>query len=311
MSAQQIIRIGTRGSPLALAQAREVRRRLTAAHGDLASDHIELMVIRTTGDAITDRPLGEVGGKGLFTREIEEALLADEIDLAVHSMKDLPTALPTGLEISCVLEREDPRDGFLSPKAASLSELPEGATVGTASLRRTAQILARHPGLKVVSFRGNVETRLRKLKDGVVDATLLALAGLRRLGLEESMTSAIEVEDMLPAVAQGVIGIECRVGDETTATLLAPLNHGATEVGLKAERAFLAALDGSCQTPIAALAEVENGQVYLRGQILRPDGSQTLEGERHGPAADAAALGRELGGELRTRAGPGFFDAGA
>ncbi len=310
MSAQRIIRIGTRGSPLALAQAREVRRRLAAAHGDLDSDAIELMVIRTTGDAITDRPLSEVGGKGLFTKEIEEALLEDGIDLAVHSMKDMPTELPTGLEISCVLEREDPRDGFISPKAASLSELPEGSTVGTSSLRRSAQILARHPGLRIVGFRGNVETRLRKLKDGVVDATLLAIAGLRRLGLEESMTSVIEIEDMLPAVAQGVIGVESRAGDEATAALLAPLNHGPTEIRLSAERAFLAALDGSCQTPIAALAELENGQVHLRGQILRPDGSQTLEGERHGPAADAAALGRELGADLRARAGPGFFDAG-
>lgn len=306
--ASQRIRIGTRGSALALAQANEVKARLLFAHADLRDDDIVVTAIRTTGDRIKDKPLAEFGGKGLFTREIEDALLAGEVDLAVHSMKDMPTALPEGLEIGAYLEREDPRDAFLSDRARTVGDLPQGATVGSSSLRRQAQLRRRRPDLRIVNFRGNVDSRLRKLAAGEVDATLLACAGLRRLGLASRIVAPIEPEEMLPAVAQGAIGLEIRTGDARTAGLIAPLAHRATTICVEAERAFLAGLDGSCRTPIAALATLDvNDRLRLRGQILTPDGVRSLETGRDGAAADAGALGADAAAELRSRGGPDFF----
>ena len=307
-TAETPLRIGTRGSKLALAQAHETRARLMAAHG-LAEDAFEIQVIRTTGDAVTDRPLGEIGGKGLFTKEIEEALLAGTIDLAVHSMKDMPTVLPDGLEISALLPREDVRDAFLSRVHTALAALPQGAVVGSSSLRRQAQLLHKRPDLKVVMFRGNVQTRLGKLDAGDVAATFLACAGLRRLGLEGEITERVPVEDMLPAVAQGAIGIESRIGDARVLELLAPLHDGDTAIRLAAERAFLGALDGSCRTPIGGLAELSGDRLRFRGEIIRPDGSIRHATEREGPASDAAEMGRDAADELRTRGGEGFFVA--
>jgi len=301
------IRIGTRGSPLALAQAEEVKSRLLTAHPDLTADAVVIVVIATTGDRIQNKPLKDFGGKGLFTKEIEEALLAGEIDLAVHSMKDVPTELPIGLGIVCLLPREDPRDGFLSPIADSLATLPRGAIVGSSSLRRVAQVRHARPDLRVVDFRGNVNTRMRKLSEGVAQATFLACAGLNRLGLAERITAPVPVEVMLPAVAQAVIGIEIRLDDSVTAEYLAPLHHLETAHCVAAERALLAALDGSCRTPIAALAELQGGGLTLRAQILRVDGSEALETSRAGPVGDAAAVGRDAGAELLGRAGPDFF----
>ncbi len=306
MSEQPAIRIGTRGSPLALAQANQVKARLLAAHADLDDASVAIEIIRTTGDRIRDRPLAEVGGKGLFTKEIEEALLAGTIDLAVHSMKDVETRLPDGLAITCLLEREDPRDAFLSETAESIDALPQGAVVGSSSLRRQAQLRHRRPDLQVVMFRGNVDTRLKKLAAGAVDATLLACAGLNRLGLADKITAVVPTDTMLPAVAQGAIGIETRRDDAVIAARLAPLNHADTVTCVMAERAFLAALDGSCRTPIAALA-VLDGEVSFQGQILTPDGSRSFEVERRGAPADVVDLGRDAGDELRRRAGPDFF----
>ena len=299
------LRIGTRGSPLALAQAREARDRLMAAHG-LPEAAFELVAIRTTGDRVQDRSLATLGGKGLFTREIEEALIAGTIDIAVHSMKDMPTLQPAGLAISALLPREDPRDGFVSGAAASLAALAPGSVVGSSSLRRRAQVLRRRPDLRVVEFRGSVQTRLRKLEEGVAAATLLAMAGLRRLGIA-GMARPIEPEEMLPAVAQGAIGVEQRQGDARVAALLAPIHHAETGLRLAAERAFLAALDGSCLTPIAGLAELDDGRLRFRGEILRPDGSEAIAHELSGAAADGPALGAEAAAVLRGRAGPGFF----
>ena len=302
------LRIGTRGSPLALAQAGQVRDRLLSAHPELAAP--EIVVIKTTGDRITERPLAELGGKGLFTKEIEEALLSGAIDVAVHSMKDVPTALPGGLVIDCLLPREDPRDALIAAEATSLGALPEGAVIGTASLRRKAQLLRFHPGLRVMNLRGNVGTRIRKIAEGAADATLLALAGLRRLGLADHARAVLEPDEMLPAVAQGAIGIERRAGDETIRVALAPLNDADTATCITAERALLAALDGSCRTPIAALATMTPAaQVSLRAMILRPDGSEAHETTRRGAAGEAAAMGRDAGEELKGRAGPTFFTA--
>jgi hydroxymethylbilane synthase len=301
-----ILRLGTRGSPLALAQARMVREALAKAHG-LDPELIELQVIRTSGDRIQDRPLAEVGGKGLFTKEIEEALSAGTIDLAVHSSKDMPTALPVGLMLSAFLEREDPRDVFISRKAKSIAELPRGATVGTASLRRQAMVLRRRPDLTIVPLRGNVETRIRKLDEGVADATLLALAGLKRLGLAGAATAILDVDEFLPAVGQGAIGIETRVDDSRTRELLAKINHADTASALAAERAFLAVLDGSCRTPIGGHATVAGGRLRFRGMIVKPDGSEAFEAAREGGVRDAEKLGADAGGELKGRAGPDFF----
>jgi hydroxymethylbilane synthase len=304
------IRIGTRGSPLALAQARQVAARLSAAH-DLAPEQCELVIIKTTGDRITDRPLIEAGGKGLFTKELEEALFAGDIDLAVHSMKDMPAILPQGLVISAILKREDPRDAFVSVKYGSLDALPEGAVIGTSSPRRQAQVLRARPDLRVVGFRGNVETRLRKLEEGVADATFLACAGLNRLGLAQHITAAMPIDVMLPAVAQGAIGIEIRADDDATALLLAPLNDAATALCVAAERAYLAQLEGSCRTPIAGYAELHGGALRLRGEILTPNGAQAYNAERSGAAQEAMLLGEATAAELLQAAGADFFVATA
>jgi hydroxymethylbilane synthase len=300
------LRIGTRGSPLALAQAHEARDRLMAAHG-LPGSAFAIVPIRTTGDRIQDRPLTELGGKGLFTREIEEALAAGAIDIAVHSMKDMPTVLPEGLAITCHLPREDPRDAFVSLHKGGLAELAPGSVVGTSSLRRRAQLRHRRPDLAVVEFRGNVQTRLRKLAEGAASATFLAMAGLRRLGLHDVARVPVPPDEMLPAIAQGAIGIEQRAGDAPAAALLAPIHDAATGWRLAAERALLAGLDGSCMTPIAGLAELEGTRVTLRAEILRPDGSESLTHTVTGDVAEAAALGAEAAAVLRGRAGPGFF----
>ncbi|MBL6959263.1 MAG: hydroxymethylbilane synthase [Rhodospirillales bacterium] len=302
------LRIGTRGSPLALAQAHEVRDRLCAADPALAGDDmLAIEIIKTTGDKVLDRPLADVGGKGLFSKEIDEALLDGRVDLAVHSMKDLETWLPGGIALASVLEREDPRDVFISHKAASLDALPEGSVVGTSSLRRQAQILRRRPDLRVETFRGNVQTRIRKLNDGEADATLLALAGLRRLGMAEVATEILEPDILLPAVAQGAVGVTCRVDDTAISARLQALNHTPTWQRVAAERAMLAALDGSCRTPIGGLAEIdESGTLTLRGLVAKADGSELFETARTGPANEAEALGRDAGEELRRRAGPDF-----
>jgi hydroxymethylbilane synthase len=305
-SGPPLLRIGTRGSPLALAQANEVRARLALAHG-IDQAQIALEIIRTTGDRIQDRPLAEAGGKGLFTKEIEEALLADAIDLAVHSAKDLPTWLPDGLAIIACLPREDVRDVFVSRKAASIADLPQAAVVGTASLRRQALVKRLRSDLRVVPFRGNVETRLRKLDDGVVDATLLALAGLKRLGRAEVATALLSTHEFPPAVGQGTIAIETRAADTRTRELVRAVDHADTSVALAAERAFLAALDGSCRTPIAGLAEVEGDRLSFRGLIIRPDGSEVHETTRSGARAQATALGADAGAELKRRAPADFF----
>ena len=302
----RLVRIGTRGSPLALAQARDVAARLSAAHA-VPVETIEIVVIKTSGDRIQDRPLSEVGGKGLFTKEIEEALIARHIDLAVHSMKDVATRLPDGLAIAVMLEREDPRDAFLSPHARTIGELALGAVVGTSSLRRAAQVRWKRPDLRIVSFRGNVETRLAKLAAGVADATLLAAAGLNRLGMRARATSLLEVDEFLPAVAQGAVGIEIRDGEQRMEELLRPLSHAATEIAVEAERAFLARLDGSCRTPIAGFAQIDGDELHLRGLILAPDGSRAHGVERRGAVADASAIGFDAAEEVLARAGPEFL----
>ncbi len=299
-------RIGTRGSPLALAQAHETRARLSAAF-DLPEEAFEIVVIKTTGDKILDRPLSEIGGKGLFTREIEDALLDESIDIAVHSMKDMPVAQPDGLVIDCCLPREDVRDAFLTLDGTQLADLPEGTTVGTSSLRRKAQLLHKRPDLNIVEFRGNVQTRLKKLEGGVATGTFLAMAGLRRLSLTDLPAKAIEPEDMLPAVAQGAIGIERRAVDTRAADMLTAISDQATVNRLAAERAFLKALDGSCQTPIAGLAELSGGSVMLRGEILKTDGSTAHAESLEGPIEDAAEIGHALAQTLLDKAGPGFL----
>jgi hydroxymethylbilane synthase len=299
------LKVGTRGSPLALVQAHNVRDRLLAIHAGLV---VEVVIISTTGDQVQDRRLSEVGGKGLFTKEIQEALIDGRIDLAVHSMKDVETWLPDETEVAVVLEREDPRDAFLSPRAATLDDLPAGAAVGTSSLRRQAQILHRRPELKVEMLRGNVQTRLRKLEEGVVDATLLALAGLKRLGNEGVARSYIETDVILPAVAQGVVGLETRRDDARVRDLVAPLNHAPTWTRVVAERAMLAALDGSCHTPIGGLAELSpDGRISLAGLVAMPDVSHLHRMSDEAPAGDAEALGTSLGQALRGRMPADFF----
>lgn len=300
------LRIGTRASKLALAQAHETRDRLMAAH-HLPQDAFQIVPMTTTGDEIQNRSLREAGGKGLFTREIEDALAQGVIDIAVHSMKDMPTIQPEGLIIDCFLPREDVRDAFVSPHVAGIAELPQGAVVGSSSLRRRAQLLHRRPDLQLVEFRGNVQTRLRKLDEGVAVATFLAMAGLSRLGLPTVARSVIDPDQMLPAVAQGCIGVERRLNDVTTGALLAAIGDHDSALRVRAERAFLARLDGSCQTPIAGLAEISGDQLRLRGEILRPDGSESLAAERRGPVGDGVAMGDDLACELLGRAGPGFL----
>jgi len=299
------LKIGTRGSPLALAQAYETRSRLMQAHG-LPEGAFTIEVIQTTGDAVQDRPLSEIGGKGLFTKEIELALLDGRIDIAVHSMKDVATVLPDELVIDCALPREDVRDAFISRKYTSIAELPEGATVGTSSLRRRAQLLAKRPDLKLVEFRGNVQTRLKKLDDGVAEATFLACAGLRRLGNFE-LANPIETNVMLPACAQGAVGIERRKADDAAAALLAPIHDEDTFIRISAERAFLKELDGSCRTPIGGLAELDGETLRFWGEIIRPDGSVIHAGSWEGPISEAVCIGAEAGIELRAKGGEGFF----
>jgi hydroxymethylbilane synthase len=300
------LRIGTRGSPLALVQARLARERIAAANG-LSPNNIVIETIRTTGDRIHDRPLAEAGGKGLFTKEIEEALIAGAIDLAVHSAKDMPTALPRGLTIAAALAREDPRDVFISRNSATLQALPHGARIGTASLRRQALVKRQRPDLRVVPLRGNVETRLRKLAAGEVEAIVLARAGLKRLGLAEAAASVLALDEFPPAVGQGIIAIESRADDARMPALLAAVNDAHSATALAAERAFLAVLDGSCRTPIAGHAMVGGGRISFHGLIARPDGSEVHECRREGALVDAVALGIDAGRELKARAGAGFF----
>ncbi len=312
MASNTLLRLGTRGSPLALAQAHEVRRRLGAAHDGLAPEGaVEIVTIKTTGDRIQDRTLAEAGGKGLFTKEIEDALLDRRIDAAVHSMKDVPTWHRDGLGMAAILPREDPRDALFCAPGQTLASLPPGTVVGTASLRRQAQVLLTRPDLKVVPLRGNVQTRLRKLAEGQVGATLLALAGLKRLGMAEKAAAILPPEIMLPAVAQGAIGIETRLDDARARAWIDSLNDSISERRVAAERACLKTLDGSCRTPIAALAEwnADGTGLHLRTLICLPDGTQAHRATREGPAAEAERLGREAGEELRAAAGPAFFDA--
>ena len=306
MPDHSIIRIGTRGSPLALVQAHEVRDRLCKAH-HFAQDQIKIEIISTTGDQIQEKALREFGGKGLFTKEIEQALLAGHIDMAVHSMKDVPTDVPDGLSIECVLARGDVRDAFISLTADSLADLPTGARVGTSSLRRSAQLKALRSDLEVVAFRGNVQTRLKKLQEGIADATFLAVAGLNRLGLQAKITAKIAPEDMLPAIAQGAIGIECRLGDEKMISLLSPLHHQQTALEIGAERAFLRKLDGSCRTPIAALAQIKGDQLVFRGEILALDGGEVFRIRASGESAQGEQIAIDCGQQLLNQAGAEFL----
>ncbi|MDQ0315182.1 hydroxymethylbilane synthase [Amorphus orientalis] len=300
------IRIGTRGSPLALAQANAVRDGLVAATG-LAAEAVEVVVIKTTGDKVLDRPLSELGGKGLFTKEIEDGLLDGSLDLAVHSAKDVPTVLPDGLSLAGFLPREDVRDAFISLKVATLDDLPVGAVVGTASLRRGALVKRLRPDLEVVNFRGNVQSRLRKLEAGEVDATLLAMAGLNRLGRPDVATAVLDPERFPPALGQGAIAIETRSDHTAIREALAPLLDQTVGTCLAAERAFLAELDGSCRTPIAGLARIEADTLSLYGLIATPDGRRFEEEVMTASPAEAETVGRELGAELRARGGPAFF----
>jgi hydroxymethylbilane synthase len=292
---------------MALHQTALVCDRLVAAHPELATNGaVEIVTIRTTGDRVQDRLLAEIGGKGLFVKEIEEALIAGHIDLAVHSLKDLETWLPAGLVIACVLPRDDPRDAFLSTKAASLAALPNGARIGTASLRRQAQLLRRRPDLTILPIRGNVNTRMRKLDSGEIDALVLALCGLERLGKAELATEILSREIMLPAVGQGALALECRAADEALRQILEPLHDPRSAACVGAERAMLAALDGSCRTPIAGLAELDGDRLMVEGLLLTPNGASEIRGHREGAITDAEVLGTELGRALRDRAGPDF-----
>jgi hydroxymethylbilane synthase len=301
------IRIGTRGSALALAQAREVRDRLMAAH-DLSEDRFAIEAMSTSGDRIQNRTLADIGGKGLFTKEIEEALLDGRIDLAVHSSKDMPTVLPDGLALVAFLEREDPRDVFIGRTSPTLAGLPQGAVVGTASLRRQALVRRARPDLRVISFRGNVQTRLKKLDEGLADATLLAHAGLKRIGLESVITELMPLDSFPPAPGQGAICIETRSNNDAVLKLLEPANHRPTMQALQCERAFLLALDGSCRTPIAGHARVDRDQLQFSGLIILPDGSECHAIEDSGPATAAEEIGRRAGAAIRAKAGPQFFD---
>jgi len=306
---QQKIKIGTRGSPLALAQAEDVKARLVAAHIALNPGDVEIVVIKTSGDRILDQHLMRAGGKGLFTKEIEDALLAGEIDCAVHSSKDMPTKLPDGLELTVFLPREDARDVFISDKFSQFMDLPKGAILGTASLRRRAQALRLRPDLEVVTFRGNVQTRLRKLKEGEADATFLARAGLNRLGMAKAATQTLTYEEFLPAPAQGAVTVEVRSADMHMKDMLAPLHCEKTALAVIAERAFLAALDGSCRTPIAAHAALQGNELLMQAELLSLDG-QTVFEQQSSCAPDlqaAAEMGLELGMEIKSAAGPEFF----
>ena len=306
MQSSPFLRIGSRGSMLALVQAKLVRRLLAEAHR-VPESEIEIRAITTSGDKLTDAPLSEVGGKGLFSKEIEAALEAGEVDLGVHSSKDMATKLPDGLVLGAFLEREDIRDAFVSLKVKSLDELPHGARLGSSSLRRSSQMLRARPDLTIMPFRGNVDTRLRKLAEGVADATLLAVAGLNRLGRQREITAYLDPERFPPAPAQGAIGLEIRANDARTAALIAPLNHGPTATAVHAERALLGALDGSCRTAIGAVTRIEGATLHLRGEILSPDGRMAIDGSLSGPIGVPEALGHDLGQILRDKAGSDFF----
>jgi hydroxymethylbilane synthase len=303
---QRPLAVGTRGSPLALAQAHTVAALISAVWPSAEGPAIQPM--KTAGDVLIDKPLAAFGGKGLFTRELDDALLAGAVDLAVHSMKDVPTVLPEGIVIAAVLPREDVRDVFVAPDRATLAALPSGARVGTSSLRRRSQVLAVRPDLAVVDFRGNVNTRIDKIRRGVADATILARAGLNRLGIAaDELGVTFAVTDLLPAPAQGAIGITCRAGDDALRTALATLNDPTAGRAIACERALLAALDGSCRTPIAAFAREEEGCLVLDALIADPDGRSVFRTRRSGPARDAEAMGDDAGAELRARAGADFF----
>ena len=299
------LRLGTRKSQLALWQAEYVRARLRALHPGL---NVELVKMTTTGDKILDRSLALVGGKGLFTKELEQALLENRIDLAVHSMKDVTATLPAGLHIGAVCERDDPRDAFVANAHADLKALPAGARVGTSSLRRQCQLRAAHPHLSVVTLRGNINTRLAKLDAGEFDAVVLAAAGLKRLGLEDRIRARLDPEASLPAVGQGAVCIESRAGDAATNDLLAPLDHPATHQCIAAERAMNAALEGGCQVPVGGYAVLEGGALYLRGLVGEPDGSRIIRAETRGPAENADALGAGLARELLAKGARAILD---
>jgi hydroxymethylbilane synthase len=306
LQSSPVLRLGTRGSPLALVQARLVQALLARIHG-IAPELIEIVTFTTTGDRLTDRPLSEVGGKGLFAKEIEAALGAGAIDIGVHSSKDMATTLPAGLVLAAFLEREDIRDAFVSLRARTLDDLPRGARLGSSSLRRAAQMRRHRPDLEIVPFRGNVDTRLRKLAAGVADATLLAAAGLNRLGRQAEITAWLDPETFPPAPAQGAIGLEIRADDARVAGLVAPLDHAPTAIAVTAERALLGALDGSCRTAIGALSRIDGDTLTLSAQMLSPDGSIAIEATHAGPAAAPAALGHALGQILRQKAGSDFL----
>ncbi|MGH6841462.1 MAG: hydroxymethylbilane synthase [Methylocella sp.] len=300
-------RLGTRGSRLALAQARELAGRLGAAHG-LDAAAIEIVTIKTSGDMILDLPLSEAGGKGLFTKELDLALLQADIAMAVHSAKDLPTVLPAGIEIAGYLPREDMRDAWISPHAPHPLGLAGGSVVGTASLRRAAMVKRLRPDVRIALLRGNVETRLARVAKGEVAATLLALAGLKRLGLEAAATSVLDVREFVPAPGQGAIAITIRAGDSATRAYLAPVLDAATGIALAVERAFLKVLDGSCKTPIGAYARVEAGNIAFQAIVLKPDGSKFFETEASGPLTEAESIGEAAGRELAAKIPAGFFE---
>jgi hydroxymethylbilane synthase len=304
MSTRQL-RIATRKSPLALWQAEHVRVRLQQLHPGL---QVELLTMSTQGDRVLDSPLAKIGGKGLFVKELEQGMLAGQADIAVHSMKDVPAELPHGLEIGAILEREDPRDAFVSNRFATLAGLPQGARVGTSSLRRQCQLRAVRPDLEILDLRGNVNTRLAKLDAGDYDAIVLASAGLKRLGMAQRITRALQPEDMLPAIAQGVIGIECRSDDATVKALIEPLNHAETGLRTQAERAMNAALAGGCQAPVAGFSIITGDCIALRGLVGWPNGSAIIRGEISGPAAEAAVLGEQLAQELLERGARPILD---
>jgi len=310
-AAVQPLRIGTRGSPLAMAQAFETRRRLQEQFPEMNEDGaIEICVMKTQGDMILDKSLMELGGKGLFTKELDVALLGNEVDICVHSMKDVPTWLPEGTVLPCNLPREDTNDAFITAnnEIKSIADLPDNAVIGTASLRRQSQLMAQNPTFKCVNFRGNVQTRLRKLNNGDVDATLLAIAGLKRMDMDKHATAVLEWDEMLPAVAQGAIGIQCRSDDERSLKYINALNHMDTHVCVNCERAFLEALDGNCKTPIAGQARIVDGKIKFRGLIAMPDGSQKFTTESEGEIEDAVKIGHEAGEKLKAEAGDKFFE---
>ncbi len=306
---QPRLRIGTRGSPLALLQADEVRAALVEHTGMTAIDEFEIVTIRTTGDRIQDRRLLEIGGKGLFTKEIEQALMDRRIDLAVHSTKDMPAILPAGLSMAVFLRRRDPRDAWLARDNVSVAAMPDGATVGTGSLRRAAQLLRLRPDLNIVPMRGNLDTRLTKLETRQVDATLLAVAGLTRLGRMDEITAIFDIDEMIPAPGQGAIGIETRLDDQATNDLIQPINCPTTAGAVLAERVCLATLKGDCRTPVGILARLDAGRMTVRGRLLSPDGGRCFEAALDGPAGDAERIGREVGAALLDQAGPGFMDS--